>query len=131
MTTKNKGGKPVEIDYSLVEKLAELGCIDEEIAAWCGVSRRTITRLKATEEYQEAVARGEAKGKTKLRRLQWKIAMSGNPTMAIYLGKVILGQKEASVVEHKFSREELISTIEQELEDLSRTREVSQDRVKH
>ena len=37
---------------------------------------------------------GRLVGRTSIRRAQYKAALDGNPTMLIWLGKQLLGQKE-------------------------------------
>ena len=87
--TINKGGRPQkEIDVEQLEKLAALQCTYDEIAAWFGVDKSTISRRFATE-----INEGREKGKISLRRKQWKLADT-NANMAIFLGKNYLGQKD-------------------------------------
>ena len=47
-------------------------------------------------EIEAAIERGADRGKATLRRMQWKGAQAGNPTMLIWLGKQLLGQKDRS-----------------------------------
>ena len=56
-----------EIDLNELEKLATLHATDAELAAWFGVSTRTIERRKLEPEFAEAIERGRAKGKLNLR----------------------------------------------------------------
>ena len=96
--TKNKGGRPkIEINYSLVEKLAHIQCTQEEIAEVLGVSTRTLLRNK---EFCHIYKKGLESGKSSLRRLQFKSAEAGNATMQIWLGKQYLGQKDKQEHEH-------------------------------
>jgi hypothetical protein len=45
---KRKPGRPpLEIDWALAEKLAQIGCTDEEIASIVGVSHETFVRVIA------------------------------------------------------------------------------------
>lgn len=74
---KHPGGRPKkEINLKLVESLAIIQCTDEEMAACLGISVQTITRKKKEKRssFVEAYKRGKEKGKTSLRRLQWKAA---------------------------------------------------------
>lgn len=89
-------GRPrKEIDAKLVEQLASIQCTDEEIAAICGVSHDTLLRRKNDDPvFLEAIEQGRAKGRVSLRRMQWKAATTGNPTMLIWLGKQLLGQRD-------------------------------------
>ena len=87
---EDKGGQPrKECDPELIERLAEIGCTTDEIANVCGVSKDTIER-----NYMEQLHRGRERGKASVRRMQWKLAQDGNPTMQIWLGKQLLGQRD-------------------------------------
>lgn len=84
-------GRPkIEIDYITVEKLANIQCTQEEIASFLGISSRTLLR---DEKFKELFAKGRENGKMSLRRIQWKHAEK-SATMAIWLGKQYLGQKD-------------------------------------
>ena len=93
---KHAGGRPqLDIDIAAVERAATIGCTRQEIAAVIGVSRATLYNHMATDPLiAEAIERGADKGKATLRRLQWKGAHDGNPTMLIWLGKQLLGQRD-------------------------------------
>jgi AraC-like DNA-binding protein len=87
---KNKGGRPaIKVDTDLIEKLAAIHCTNKEIAEVLGISIDTLQR-----NFPDFLQKGRATGKAKLRRLQWQKAEEGNPTMLIFLGKQILGQKD-------------------------------------
>ena len=95
------GRKLVNIDLAELEKLASLQCTDEELAAWFGVSTRTIERRKVTSRsFAEAIGRGRAKGRTSLRRSLWGLAVKGNPAANIFLAKNLLGYKDYFANEH-------------------------------
>ncbi len=79
----------LEIDESLVEKLASIGCTMKEIASVAGCSVDTLER-----RFADTIKRGQDKGRTSLRRFQWKAAEAGNVTMLIWLGKQLLGQSD-------------------------------------
>src|SRR6266852_2069257 len=83
-----------EIDLSELEKLCQLQCTDEEIAAWFSVSTRTIERRRLEPEFAEVMTRGRAKGRISVRRMQMKMLEEGNATMGVWLGKQILGQAD-------------------------------------
>lgn len=78
-----------EIDKKQVEKLANLQCTLQEIADWFGVDKSTISRNFATE-----IEKGKSFGKISIRRAQLQLALKGNATMLIWLGKQYLEQKE-------------------------------------
>lgn len=84
-------GRPKkEIDYDVVEKLANIQCTQEEIASFLGLSVRTLQR---DEEFCRIYKKGQENGKMSLRRIQFKLAEK-NTSMAIFLGKQYLGQKD-------------------------------------
>ena len=83
-----------DIDLVELEKLCQLSCTDEEIAAWFGTSTRTIERRRREPKFAEIMARGKAKGRISVRRMQMKLLEQGNATMGIWLGKQLLGHSE-------------------------------------
>lgn len=106
-------GRPKKvIDYNLTEKLAHIMCTQEEIATMFDCDVRTLQR---DEEFCRVFKKGKENGKMSLRRTQFKLAEK-NPTMAIWLGKQYLGQRDNIEVEHKdLSKvEELLSKIDKE-----------------
>ena len=106
-------GRPKKvIDYNLTEKLALIMCTQEEIATMFDCDVRTLQR---DEEFCRVFKKGKENGKMSLRRTQFKLAEK-NPTMAIWLGKQYLGQRDNIEVEHKdLSKvEELLSKIDKE-----------------
>ena len=87
--------KPVPIDLAELEKLASMHCTQDEVAAWFGVSQKTIS-LKLRQKIFKAVwDTGWAKGNISLRRQQKQRADAGDKTMLIWLGKQWLGQKDS------------------------------------
>lgn len=84
-------GRPKKvIDYETVEKLAKIQCTQEEIASFLDISVRTLLR---DEKFCEIYKKGIENGKLSLRRYQFKLAEK-NTTMAIFLGKQYLGQRD-------------------------------------
>jgi hypothetical protein len=90
-------GTRTEIDMAELEKLCQLQCTDEEIAAWFNVSTRTIERRRLEPEFAEVMTRGKAKGRISVRRMQMKLLEEGNATMGVWLGKQLLGQADEVV----------------------------------
>lgn len=88
-----------------IEKLASYMCTDEEIASLLGVSVDVLTNAKNNETFTECKKRGFDNGKASLRRKQYEVAMGGNCTMLVWLGKQYLGQTEK--VEQTTSFEDL------------------------
>lgn len=102
-----------EIDYEAVEKLASIQCTQEEIATFLNLSVRTLQR---DEEFCRLYKKGQENGKMSLRRIQFKHAEK-NSSMAIFLGKQYLGQRDVIETDnkHEISKvEELLNKIEDE-----------------
>lgn len=94
---KTKGRPPAQIDKAQFENLCRLQCTESEIAGWFGVSIDTLNRwCKKTYRmtFEDTFAEKREAGKISLRRAQFQMAQN-NPTMAIWLGKQYLGQREA------------------------------------
>src|SRR6204780_1329689 len=117
-------GTRAEIDLVALEKLSALHPTDSEVAAWFGVSTKTIERRKSESAFAEAMERGRARGKLNLRRIQNKMA-ENNAAMAIFLGKNLLGQSDQ--VTYNFDIEIAVaggsSQIEPEAIDIKMLRE--------
>lgn len=92
-------GRRLVIDLQELEDLAALQGTIAEAAAWFGVSPSTQRRRLKEAPYREAWRRGTGKGRLGLRRAQLSLAEK-NATMAIFLGKQILGQDEGRAKPH-------------------------------
>lgn len=103
---KNKGGRPKkQIDKDSFEKLCGLQCTKAEIQAWFDVSDKTLDRwVKETygneSSFSEVFGQKRGLGKISLRRKQYETALSGNPTLLIWLGKQYLGQSDKQALDH-------------------------------
>lgn len=73
-----------------VEKLAQIGMKTTEIAKWFGVTEQSLRY-----NFSDQITKGRLNLNASLRRKQIEVAMSGNPTMLIFLGKNILGQSDS------------------------------------
>ena len=87
-------GKKAEFTPDDLEKLALLSPSVEEVAAVFEVAKRTVQRYLKKKEYAEAYERGKGKRRVSLKRSQYQLAMKGNCTMLIWLGKNELGQSD-------------------------------------
>lgn len=86
------GGRPKkQIDYSLVSRLAKIHCTQEEIAGITGISVDTLVK---DEKFVGTYKRNLENGRMSVRRQQFKLLKKGNCTMAIWLGKQLLGQRD-------------------------------------
>jgi len=72
-----------------VYQLAALGCKNTEICDWIGIDQNTLSYNFATE-----LIKGRENLRQSLRQAQIKVALGGNATMLIWLGKNILGQSD-------------------------------------
>lgn len=94
---EKKNGRPKKkLDKKVFEGLCEIQCTMLEICSVLGMTDKTLTRA-IKEEYGESFSVVYKKfadnGKKSLRRYQFELAKR-NPTMAIWLGKQYLGQRE-------------------------------------
>lgn len=85
-----------KIDTVELEKLCGMQCTDEEIAAWFGVSTRTIERLRKNVKNCEAMDQARAKGRISVRRALFRLAAAGNIAAAIFLAKNVLGYRDVT-----------------------------------
>ncbi len=89
-----------KIDLVELEKLCSLQCTDEEIAAFFGVSTRTIERRRRVQKYADVMDRAKAKGRVSVRRHLFRLANAGNIAAAIFLAKNLLGYRDVVNTEH-------------------------------
>lgn len=86
----------IEINREHFENLCGIQCTLEEISNWFHCSEDTIERWCKRElkmSFADAFKKYSVGGKISLRRWQFKMA-EHNVTMAIWLGKQYLGQKD-------------------------------------
>ena len=91
------GGRPLlvlnQAGIDLVQALGRLQCTNEEIASCLGTTDTTLLNAQNKEVFLGALEKGKAEGRMSLRRIQMKLAET-SATMAIFLGKQNLGQRE-------------------------------------
>lgn len=91
---RNRGGRPAaKIDLDNVRSLGRLHCTMEEAAAFFDVDLTTLYRRFRDPAYKAAWEQGRAEGCIHVRRLQLHLAKR-NAAMCIWLGKVLLGQRD-------------------------------------
>ncbi len=87
---------PCEDTFKQINGLARIQCTQREAAAVLGVHADTLRAfLNSHEKAMEAWEDGAETGKASLRRHQFKMS-EHNATMAIWLGKQWLGQKDVT-----------------------------------
>lgn len=91
--------RPVKkLDESQIFELAAINCSMAEIASVMDCSPDTLQR-----RYAAVIEKGRDKCKMSLKRKQFEIAMGGNVTMLIWLGKIVLDQVEKREIGHTVS----------------------------
>ena len=107
---KNKGGRPQkEFDRDLFESLCGIMCTEEEICAVLHTSDKTLSgwcKRVYGSGFSETQKRFSNRGKVSLRRYQFNLAKK-NASMAIFLGKNYLGQKDSVEYEDTKALEKL------------------------
>lgn len=73
--------------------LAAIGCTVPEMEQVIGISKRTLER-----HYLDEIEKGRLERNVSLRRKQYELAMRGDKTMLIWLGKQLLGQSDRQPV---------------------------------
>lgn len=110
---KPKRGRPrINIDLKDAEKLASLHCTGEEIAGFFDINYDTLLKIIKREykmNFSDWYKRYSANGKISLRRKQYEVALSGNCSMLIWLGKQLLEQREQKTpIEEETTAEDLL-----------------------
>lgn len=111
-----KMGRPkIEIDQKQFEKLCELQCTLQEMCSFFNCCEDTLEKwVKETykQTFSEIFSLKRGRGKISLRRTQFQLAEK-NPTMAIWLGKQYLDQKDTANITVKTEIEqETIDAVE-------------------
>lgn len=111
---KRRGAPKKVLNAGMIQIMAMKGLTQEDISAVLGCSADTIYR-----NYAGAFAIGRQKCMSSLRRKQFEMAMKGDRTMLVWLGKNLLGQKDRHELTGKddsplmpeVDREELIGKL--------------------
>jgi hypothetical protein len=83
-----------KIDLVELEKLCAMQCTDEEIAAFFGVSTKTVERRRKVQRFSDVMEQARAKGRVSVRRNLFRLANNGNVAAAIFLAKNLLGYRD-------------------------------------
>ena len=96
-----QGGRPQfnlsDDEFEQLITMVRIQCTQEEICRIHSVTDKTLNEaLKRRGEpgFSEFYKKHQDEGRASLRRAQWKAAQSGNPTMLVWLGKQMLGQRD-------------------------------------
>jgi hypothetical protein len=126
---KKDGRPPKQINFNEMDKLLNIQCTLREVASFFECSEDTIENKIKEEKgitFSEYAEQKKGSGKRSLRRKQFEIALSGNITMLIWLGKQYLDQSDKQVqtatIQHTIQTEQDIKKmpIEQLLIEIDR-----------
>jgi hypothetical protein len=103
-----EGGRPPfelsDADFEKLINMIRIQCTQNEICGIFGVTDKTLNealRRRDQPGFSELYKKHQDEGRASLRRAQWKAAQDGNPTMLVWLGKQMLGQRDKQEIEHK------------------------------
>ena len=94
---KKMGRPKIPIDFDVVRGMCSVMATEEEIACYFGCTIQTINERCKNEmgcTFLELFKKNSVGGKISLRRSQFKLAVGGNPSLNIWLGKQYLGQRD-------------------------------------
>ena len=89
--------QPDDAAWETLDKLLAIQCTLPEVAAFFGCSEDTVVRRVKERHgttYQEYAKSIAPRGRVSLRRKQFELALAGDRTMLIWLGKQMLGQAD-------------------------------------
>ena len=89
--------------YMEAKDLAAIGCSMEVIATILDIDSETLSR---NPKYAKAIKKGRSNMIKSLLHKQVEVALSGNTTMLVWLGKQYLGQSDRQEVANTFSSEQ-------------------------
>lgn len=109
----------IEIDWSKVDKYLQAQCDGVGIAGLLGIHPNTLYRLceeKFKISFSEYSAKKRGEGKELLRAKQFQLAMEGDKTMLVWLGKQYLAQREKTesditINDNQETKEEFLEKI--------------------
>lgn len=88
---------PKRLDWKIIDHLLEAGCTGIEIAGRIGISKHTLYErcvLEKKETFSVYSQLKRASGDSILRETQYDLAIDGDKTLLIFLGKTRLKQQE-------------------------------------
>lgn len=95
--------KKMELDWKKVDELLEAGCEGTQVAAFFGIHEDTFyNRVKEKHKVGFSAYRAQkrARGDSKLLTKQFEVAMDGDRTMLVWLGKNRLTQTDKQDLNH-------------------------------
>jgi hypothetical protein len=98
------GRPPADIDWEKVDQCLRAQCLGTEVARLLGICPDTLYDACEREKkmlFSEYSALKKTEGKEILRMKQYQVAMAGDKTMLVWLGKQLLEQRDRQ--EHSVS----------------------------
>ena len=98
------GRKKINIDWELVDDLLSKFCEGTEVAAALGINFDTLAykiKERFNLDFSEYKRQKRAIGEKSLRQKQLELAMQGNYSLLIFLGKQYLGQSDKQHTVHE------------------------------
>jgi len=99
--------KPMtEKQFEQLVAMIRIQCTAIEICGILGMSEDTLGRriaernIEGVKNFADLYKKHSGEGKASLRRMQWKAAEAGNPTMLVWLGKNMLDQRDKVEQDH-------------------------------
>ena len=96
-------------EFEQLVNMIRIQCTRDEICDILGMSDTTLNRrikeqgIPGVNNFEALYKKHQGEGKASLRRAQWKAAQDGNPTMLVWLGKQMLGQRDKQDLDHTSS----------------------------
>jgi hypothetical protein len=120
---RKPSGRPVgrpekPIDWQQFEQLCALQCTQSEVGSMLKIGKEALSRRVNEhygEDYVSVYKRFSENGKCSLRRNQFVLSKK-NASLAIWLGKIWLGQKDPGIDETK---EDALNAIRQAIKEIS------------
>lgn len=116
---KGPGGRPrkelTDDDFKKLVSMIRIQCTQDEICNIFDMTAETLnTRLqeRGEESFSTLYKKHQDEGRASLRRNQWKAAEAGNPTMLVWLGKQMLGQRDNMQLSGDADNPLAVATIE-------------------
>lgn len=105
-----------DISLEQVRQLGKLMCSQAEIGSVLGIGATGVNNLTNTwPEFAEALEEGYSDTKRTLRKTQLDLALSGHPSMLMWLGKQYLGQADKH---EQHNKTEVSITVQRAMDEL-------------
>lgn len=104
--------KKINLNLAKVEELSSLGLTHEQIADSLGISQTTLYSRKKSEDFADAIKKGQAKGIAHVTNKLRAQIDEGNITATIFFLKTRAGWKETQVIENNHNISPLKSLSE-------------------